>query len=183
MMMKFIEPFVLSSGCALRRRVSKDDRRLGEMRSPFDTLPRFARQLLRANGFKFAALCLALIAVAGSAHAITIERVVSKGGIEAWLVQDRMVPLISVSFAWRGGAALDPSGKEGLAQMAAGTMDEGAGDLDAAAFKRALEDISASVGYSAEEGRLRLRALEESPIPSHVPGRWTEPEFAGLSRP
>ena len=97
------------------------------------------------------ALCVFVV----PAHAITIERVISRGGIEAWLVQDRMVPLISVSFAWRGGTALDPPGKEGLAQFAAGTMDEGAGELDAAAFKRALEDISASVGYSADRDYTR----------------------------
>jgi zinc protease len=104
---------------------------------------------------------LILLAFATPASAVTIERVKSPGGIEAWLVRDKAVPLIAMSFTWRGGAALDPDGKEGLAEMAAGTMDEGAGELDAAAFKRALEDISASLGFSVGRDNTRgsLRTL------------------------
>ncbi|MBL6936137.1 MAG: insulinase family protein, partial [Alphaproteobacteria bacterium] len=64
-----------------------------------------------------------------------VERVVSAGGIEAWLVADPSLPVISLSLLFRGGAALDPVGKEGLAVMTAGLLDEGAGDLDSAAFQ------------------------------------------------
>ena len=48
-----------------------------------------------------AAVLLALTLCAPS-RAMTIERVVSPGGIEAWLVQDRSVPLTSIEFRWRG---------------------------------------------------------------------------------
>ena len=82
----------------------------------------------------FQSLAIAAIIAAGitipqSAHAVKIERVISPGGIEAWLVRDHTNPIISMRFAFRGGAGLDPTGRTGLANMAASLLDEGAGDL------------------------------------------------------
>lgn len=94
-------------------------------------------------------LFIATVAVAPSAYAVEVQRVRSPGGIEAWLVQDRSNPIISVSLAFRGGAALDPQGKEGLATMVAGLIDEGAGDLDSQAFQGRLEELSISLHFSA----------------------------------
>ncbi len=83
------------------------------------------------------------------ANAISIQRVVSEKGIEAWLVEDHTVPLMTMRFAFRGGSALDPKGKEGLADMTSSLLDEGAGDLDSLAFQRRLEDNSISIGFGA----------------------------------
>src|SRR5205823_10158184 len=60
-----------------------------------------------------AAAGLALAATA-SAPAMTIERVVSPGGIKAWLVHDRTLPLIAIEFAIRGSADQDPADKPGV---------------------------------------------------------------------
>ena len=73
------------------------------------------------------------------ALATTIERVVSPGGIEAWLVREPAVPLIAVNFAFVGGAAQDPAGKAGTASLVASLLDEGAGDLDSTTFHDRLE--------------------------------------------
>ena len=86
---------------------------------------------------------------ATTARAIEILPVTSPGGIKAWLVQDTSVPVISMSFSFRGGAAMDPKGKEGRADMVSGLLDEGAGALDSQAFQKALEKISASLGFDA----------------------------------
>ncbi len=91
----------------------------------------------------------ALLAAALPAHAVTVERVVSPGGIEAWLVADHANPIISMRFAFRGGAALDPGGKEGLANFAASTLDEGAGELDSKAFQGKLEDLVIRLRFDA----------------------------------
>jgi zinc protease len=107
----------------------------------------------------------ALFAVsAPQARAINIERIVSQQGVEAWFVHDKSVPIVSVSFSFKGGSALDPPGKEGLAEMVSGLLDEGAGDLDAAAFQSALKDISASVAFEAGRDRFSgsLRTLAEN---------------------
>ncbi len=83
------------------------------------------------------------------AWAVTIERVVSPGGIEAWLVEDHSNPIISLHLAFRGGSALDPEGKAGLANMVGSLLDEGAGDMDSQTFQGKLEDSAIALGYSA----------------------------------
>lgn len=93
---------------------------------------------------------LALVAglvAAGPAHATDVQRVVSPGGITAWLVSDDTVPLVAMQFAFRGGAAQDPDGRAGTARLATALLDEGAGDLDDDAFKRGLEDLSARLSF------------------------------------
>ncbi len=82
-------------------------------------------------------------------QAAEVQRVVSPQGIEAWLIADHTNPIITMRFAFRGGAALDPAGKEGLANMVSGLLDEGAGDLDSQAFQRRLEDLAIRLRYSA----------------------------------
>jgi zinc protease len=109
-------------------------------------------------------LCLAALAfilLALPARAVEIKVVTSKGGIEAWLVEDRTVPVVSMSVAFRGGAALDPEGKGGLAEMTASLLDEGAGDLDSQAFQKAVADISAHLSFNAgrDEFTASLRTL------------------------
>ncbi len=55
----------------------------------------------------------ALVAFCVPANATKIERVVSPGGIEFWFVRDGTVPLVSIEFAFRGGAVQDPDDKTG----------------------------------------------------------------------
>ena len=83
------------------------------------------------------------------ANAVDVQRV-RAGDMEAWLVEDHTNPLIAVTIAFRGGAATDPVGKEGVARMAAGLLDEGAGDLDAQAFQRRLNELAVELSFSAD---------------------------------
>ena len=82
------------------------------------------------------------------ARAIEVQRVISPGGIEAWLVEDHSNPIISLDLSFRGGAALDPAGKEGLAKLVSSLIDEGAGELDSQAFQGRLSDLSISLSFS-----------------------------------
>ena len=110
------------------------------------------------------ALGVNLAVTLGPAGAISIQRVVSEKGIEAWLVEDRSVPVLSMRFAFRGGAALDAKGKEGLADMVSSLLDEGAGPLDSQAFQGRLEDLSVSLGFMAGLDNFggTLRTLSEN---------------------
>jgi zinc protease len=112
----------------------------------------------------FLALVLLLAGAATAPAAPDIQRVVSKKGVVAWLVHDRTVPVIAVEFAFNGGAALDPPGREGLADMTSSLLDEGAGELDANAFQRRLEDIAASLSFGASRDRFNgsLKTLREN---------------------
>lgn len=96
-------------------------------------------------------LVFAFALVAGAAFpagAVEVQRV-RGGDVEAWLVEDHTNPVIAVGIAFRGGAATDPSGKEGLARMTAGLLDEGAGDLDAQAFQKRLNELAIDLSFSA----------------------------------
>ncbi len=107
---------------------------------------------------------LAFAAFAAPAGATTIERVVSPGGIVAWLVHEPAVPMIAVDFAFAGGAAQDPLGKGGTANFVASLLDEGAGDLDSKAFSDRLERKAIEMSFSAERDSVRggLRTLTEN---------------------
>ena len=101
---------------------------------------------------------------APAAQAMTIERVVSPGGIEAWLVHDSALPLIAMEFAILGSADQDPAGKPGVANMATSLLDEGAGPLDAAAFQGRLESKAIELSFRSGRDYLRgtLRTLKEN---------------------
>jgi zinc protease len=105
----------------------------------------------------------ALALATASARAMTIERVLSPGGIEAWLVRDRTLPLIALEFAIRGTADQDPADKPGVASMATALLDEGAGPYDAAAFHALLERKAIELSFRAGRDYFRgtLRTLKE----------------------
>jgi len=89
----------------------------------------------------------ALLVPSSKAQAMKIEEVKSPGGITAWLVEERSVPLVAMRFAWDGGSAQDPDGKEGLANYLAGMLDEGAGDLTAKQFQERMEEIAMRMSF------------------------------------
>jgi zinc protease len=101
----------------------------------------FSRSLLAAFGL--------LLIVIAPVRAADITEVVSPGGIKAWLVEERSIPIVSMKVAWQGGASLDPKEKAGLAHLAASTMDEGSGDLDSIAFQERLSDLAIQLKFNA----------------------------------
>jgi zinc protease len=111
-----------------------------------------------------AAIAATSIMFAASARATTIERVLSPGGIEAWLVHERAVPLIAVEFAFVGGAVQDPPGKAGTAALTASLLDAGAGDLDSTAFTDRLERKAIQMNFSAQRDTIHgtMRTLTEN---------------------
>ena len=84
-----------------------------------------------------------------AAAATRIEEVTSPGGIRAYLITEPSIPFLSVSFQFKGGSTLDPPGAEGLAYMASGLLDEGAGELDSQAFMTELEDLAIRLSFDA----------------------------------
>jgi zinc protease len=103
-----------------------------------------ARALLAAATL---ALCQMLAAGASPARAMDIQRIVTPAGIEAWLVHEKSVPLVAMTYAFRGGSSQDPADKSGAASLAANLLDEGAGDLDAAIYHDRLERHAIELGF------------------------------------
>lgn len=84
-----------------------------------------------------------------SAYAIEIKEVTSPGGIKAWLVENKAIPLIAMNFSFEGGSTSDPAGKEGTAHFLTGMMDEGAGDLDGAAFQALRDELAVRINFDS----------------------------------
>ena len=92
----------------------------------------------------FFAACAAL-----PAAAFEIKQVRSPGGVTAWLVEDHTIPLIAMNFSFAGGAAADPPDRRGLAYFLSGMLDEGAGDLDSAAYQARLDELAMRMAFNA----------------------------------
>lgn len=102
-----------------------------------------------------AASLLLTLALAVPAYAeVVFQDITSPKGIHAWLVEDYAVPIITIRFAFEGGATQDPAGKEGLANLMTALFDEGAGDLDSDAFQIKLDDAGAEMGFAADQDAL-----------------------------
>jgi zinc protease len=110
-----------------------------------------------------AALLLLSTAWLTSAQAIAIQPITSPSGISAWLVEDHSVPVVTLRFAFPGGAAGDPAGKGGLAAMVSDLLDEGAGPYDTTMFHKRLETLGGYVSFSPGQdefsGSLRMLKL------------------------
>jgi zinc protease len=114
-----------------------------------------------------ALLMIATATLAGATRgeaASRVERVTSPGGIEAYLLSEPSIPFLSLSMHFKGGAALDPEGKEGLSYMISGLLDEGAGELDSQAFRTELEDLAIRLSFDAgrDEFTGRLKTLTDN---------------------
>lgn len=100
---------------------------------------------------------LALLFTASASHpaaAMNIQKIKSPGGIEAWLVEEHSVPLLSLRYAFDGGSSQDPVGKEGLANFITAMMDEGAGDIKSEDYQERMEDIAMRMSYDDSKDSL-----------------------------
>ncbi len=113
---------------------------------------------LRLLAATVAGLFALLPAVAG---AIEIKEITTPLGIKAWLVEDKSTPVVALSFSFSGGTATDPAGQAGITDLMAGLLTDGAGSMNAQAFRQRQEDAAASLGFNASLDRLTgsLRVL------------------------
>lgn len=102
--------------------------------------------------------------LAPPAFATKIERVVSPGGIEAWLVREPSLPMIAMDFAFVGGSGQDPADRPGLAYMLSTMLDEGAGNLDSRTFGERLEAKAIELRFVASRDLFggSIRTLSEN---------------------
>lgn len=126
------------------------------------------RSRLLRSFFSLAAATLMTIALVPASPAQSettrIQRVISPGGIEAWLVHDTTLPLVAMEIAFLGGAAQDPAEKPGVASLTSSLLDEGAGDLDSRAFQDRLAEKAIELRFDASRDSLggSLRTLSEN---------------------
>lgn len=76
----------------------------------------------------------------------TIQQFTTNQGVSVWLVEEPSIPILSLRMAWEAGETMDPEGVEGLTNAMTYHMNEGAGDLDAQAFFKRMEELNMSFG-------------------------------------
>lgn len=99
-----------------------------------------------------------------SAGAVDIKEVTTPLGIKAWLVEDKSVPVVTLSFSFAGGTATDPEGQKGVTNLMATLLTDGAGPFPAQVFRQRLEDAAVSLSFGASHDRLNgsMRMLSAS---------------------
>jgi len=142
---------------------------------------RFPRSLFRPGAGLIAAALIFSAAPAAEVVDVKIQHVTSPGGIEAWLVENHANPLIAMRFAFRGGAAQDPLGKEGLAYFVSGMLDEGAGPLRSIAFQEREQALAMRMEFNASRdvmlGNLQTLSVNEDEVFDLLRLALTEPRF------
>lgn len=87
-------------------------------------------------------------AMAAKSKVLDVQEIKTASGIEAWLVEDHSIPVISVNFSFEGGIAYDPDDKPGVARLVSILLDEGAGDMKGQAFQQKLADNAISMSFT-----------------------------------
>lgn len=71
-------------------------------------------------------------------------------GIPVHGIVQNEVPLVQFTLVLRGGALLDPAGKEGVALLTARLLNEGTRSRTPVALKEAIDDLGATISISAD---------------------------------
>src|SRR5882672_4992105 len=105
---------------------------------------------VRACACGFAIAIAAMLAWQSSARAADIQQIRSPGGISAWLVEEKSLPIIAIRFAFDGGSTQEPVGKEGTAGLLAAMLDQGAGAMSGAAYQKLVEQLAVRLAFDSD---------------------------------
>ena len=89
----------------------------------------------------------------GPAPSLTLPPIVKRtltNGLSVWIVEMHKVPLVDVTLLVKSGAAADPAGKHGVANVTADMLDEGAGTKSALDIADAIAFLGGSLGTSSD---------------------------------
>ncbi len=116
---------------------------------------------------KFVFLAAILILFSFSAHAAIpkVQEITSAKGIKFWAIEDNYLPIVSLKIAFtKSGAAYDPEQKQGLANMVAGLLVEGAGGLSGIEYMKQIEGLASNISFSADSDSfyVSLTCLKEN---------------------
>lgn len=114
---------------------------------------------------KFLLVLLSVVVISANAEASAkIKPLDLSSGQTVWLVEDHTLPVVTIKIAFpKSGGAHDPAGKTGLSAFLSQMLDEGAGDMNALAFRQALEQkaIRFGVDTSMDMTTVTVQTLSE----------------------
>ena len=97
-----------------------------------------------------------LLYVLPAGASVDIKEVKTPGGLTAWLVEDQSIPFMALEIRFRGGASLDAAGKRGATNLMTYLLEEGAADMDAREYARAVEGLAASISVGIDDDALSV---------------------------
>ena len=81
-----------------------------------------------------------------------VKEIITRDGIKAYYLQDKTNPIISLSFLFKNsGSAYDDKGEEGIANLVAELLVDGAGKYDADKFQEILEQKAIVMSFQANK--------------------------------
>lgn len=96
------------------------------------------------------------------ADAFHVEDVATADGARGWVVSQQESALVAVEIAFEGGTMADPPGQEGVGELLAALLSEGAGNMDALAFKDRTSHLRARLSSTVDRSALYVRLLTAS---------------------
>src|ERR1043165_3567770 len=105
-------------------------------------------------------------------HLPEVQSFTLASGTAVYLVEQHVLPGVSLDLNFDGGSAVDPPGKEGLASLTMTMLTEGTEQLDKLAYAERLADTASSIGGYATDDSVGLTL---SSLRKHL-----DPTFAQL---
>ncbi|TQM91937.1 M16 family metallopeptidase [Roseinatronobacter monicus] len=112
---------------------------------------------------------------------VDITQVTSPSGLNAWLVEERSIPFVSLDLIFPGGATLESDEQAGVVNLMTALLSDGAGDMDAQAFAARSEELATRMSFNAgrDSVSVSVRFLTEDAeaVIEHLRLALTEPRF------
>ena len=89
-----------------------------------------------------------------NSDAIQFESLETKKGIKFWLIEDKTLPLVSISFSFKGGSILDPVGKSGVTSLMTSLLDEGTENFTASEYRLFKRENGIKISFSTSKERI-----------------------------
>jgi zinc protease len=111
--------------------------------------------------FACAAFLAATLCAATAEAGVKIQHWVAPSGTRVYFVETHVLPILDVKIDFSAGAAYDPPGKSGLADLTRNLIDAGAGNMDEDALAARFVDLGARFTGTTDYDRasLSLRTL------------------------
>ncbi len=104
--------------------------------------------------FSFFLLLIFLFFSSKNSDAIQFESLETKKGIKFWLIEDKTLPLVSISFSFRGGSILDPVGQDGVTNLMTSLLDEGTQNFTASEYRLFKRENGIKISFSTSKERI-----------------------------
>ena len=90
-----------------------------------------------------------------NSFALEFKELTTEKGVNFWFVKDDSIPIISISFSFKGGSFLDPSNKSGLSNLMTSLLDEGTEEYTSIDFKNQMKSNGVKLSFSSDKSKIQ----------------------------